>query len=98
VARRAPLGWEVIDTMLIRRNTLAEALDELEARRLSGVATIVVSRPWWEALAAKERDAFRRRAADVGVALRADDAMSGHFVELRGDDEATPPLSSEHPT
>jgi hypothetical protein len=85
--------------MLIRRETLAQALDELETHTLPSVTTIVVSRSWWEALGAKEQDAYRRRSAAAGVALRADDAMSSHFVELRDDDdETTPPLSTEHPT
>jgi hypothetical protein len=92
------LGQEVIAPMLARRDTLTQALDELEARSLSGVATIIVSRRWWETLAAKEQDAFRSRAEHAGVDLRADDAMVGHYVELRGGEESPPPLSTEHPT
>jgi hypothetical protein len=82
--------------MIIRRDSLAQALDELEGRPPGGVSTIVVGRRWWEGLSRKEQDAFRRRADALGVGLSADDAMAGHFVELRGGEADA--LSTEHPT
>jgi hypothetical protein len=83
--------------MIIRRDSLGEALDELESGTLVGVVTLVVSLGWWDRLSIRERSTFRRRAVDVGVELRADSAMSGHFIELRGGDSG-PPLSTERRT
>jgi hypothetical protein len=82
--------------MIARRDTLEQALSEIEVKGLSGVSTIVVSRRWWTGLSARERDAYQSRAERTAVELRADDRLSSHFVELRGDQE-DPPLSSEHP-
>jgi len=82
--------------MLTRRDTLDQALGELEAHALTGASTVVVSRHWWDALSPNERDAYRRRADRVAVELRADDSLSTHFVEVRGGDEG-PPLSTERP-
>ena len=48
--------------MIIRRDTLEQALDEGEAQALSGASTIVVSRHWWDGLSAHEREAYRHRA------------------------------------
>jgi len=81
--------------MIARRDTLTEALDELQAGRLTGASIIVVSRSWWEALSVSERDVYRARAERVGVELRVDDVMTHHFVEVRGSDPE-PPLSTEH--
>jgi len=81
--------------MIIRRDTLSQALYELQVQTLRGASTIVVSRSWWGTLSASEQDAYRTRAERLGVELRVDDAMTSHFVEVRGDME--PPLSTEHP-
>jgi hypothetical protein len=83
--------------MIVRRDTLEQALGEVETHILSGAATVVISRGWWDTLSAKERDVYRGRAERAGVELRADDAISGHFVEVRGGTQ-DPPLSTEHPT
>jgi hypothetical protein len=80
--------------MITRRESLAQALDDVEAGTLVGVSTVVVSRGWWDALSMRERKTFRARARRAGVALRADTALSTHFVEARGGD-AGPPLSTE---
>jgi hypothetical protein len=80
--------------MITRRESLAQALDDVEAGTLAGVCTLVVSRSWWNALSLRDRKAFRTRAGRAGVTLRADSAMSVHFVEVRGDDSG-PPLSTE---
>jgi hypothetical protein len=82
--------------MVIRRDTLEQALGEIEAHALTGVSTVVVNRHWWDALSARERYAYRERAERAAVELRADDSLSRHFVEVRGGDEG-PPLSSERP-
>jgi hypothetical protein len=82
--------------MIVRRDTLEQALGELEAHTLEGASTVVVSRDWWDSLSAHEREAYRGRAERTSVALRADDSLSSHFVEVRGGDEG-PPLSTEHP-
>jgi hypothetical protein len=82
--------------VIIRRDTLEQALDQLEAGALAGAATLVVSRAWWDSLSPNEQDRYRVRAARAGVDLRADATMSSHFVEVCGEDIG-PPLSSEHP-
>ena len=82
--------------MIIRRDTLSQALDELQAGALKGAAIIVVSRSWWEALSVNERDVYRARAERIGIELRVDDVMTSHFVEVRAGD-TEPPLSTEHP-
>jgi len=81
--------------LIARRDTLSQALDELEAGALAGASIIVVSRDAWDALSAHEREAYLTRAERIGIELSADEAMSSHFVELRGGDDA-PPLSTEH--
>jgi hypothetical protein len=80
--------------MITRRESLMQALDDVEAGTLVGVSTVVVSRSWWDALSMRERKTFRARAGRAGVKLRADSAMKAHFVEARGGD-AGPPLSTE---
>jgi len=81
--------------MITRRDNLEQALGEVEAHTLEGVRTIVVSRQWWSRLAPGEQEAYRHRAERVAVELRADEAISQHFVEVRGADEG--PLSTERP-
>ncbi len=80
--------------MITRRESLTQALDDLEAGTLAGVSTLVVSRQWWDSLSMRERSSFRKRAGKVGVNLWADAVMSAHFVEAR-DNDAGPPLSTE---
>jgi hypothetical protein len=80
--------------MITQRESLTQAFEELEAGTLAGVATLVVSSRWWKGLSVSERNAFRVRADRAGIELRADSAMSGHFVEARGGN-AGPPLSTE---
>jgi hypothetical protein len=82
--------------VITRRDTLDQALVDVETQALSGASTVVVSRRWWDALSARERETYRTRADRARVELRADDSMSGHFVEIRGGDEG-PPLSTERP-
>ena len=82
--------------MIVHRDTLLQALDEIRAGTLSGAVTIIMSRSWWEALSINEQNTYRSQAEGAGVELRVDDLMSSHFVEVRGDD-AEPPLSTEHP-
>jgi hypothetical protein len=76
-----------------RRNSLQQALGDLEAGVLENVAAIVVNRGWWEALAGDVQDSYYKRCAQRGVELRADSRLSPHFVEVIGESE--PPLSTE---
>ncbi len=80
--------------MIVRRESLTQALDDLEAGTLAGISTVIVSRRWWDTLSLRERSTFRSRASRAGVTLRADTAMSGHFVEARDSGDG-PPLSTE---
>jgi hypothetical protein len=82
--------------MITRRDTLDEALSQIQAGTLTGASTVVVSRAWWEQLSPGERNDYRMRAERTAIELRADHMMSGHFVEVRGGDEG-PPLVSENP-
>jgi hypothetical protein len=80
--------------MIKRRTTLDEALLEIESGTLSGVTAIVVNRDWWQELTLKSQSGFRQRCTKSGVVLRADSALSRHFVELASDTRE-PPLSTE---
>ena len=80
--------------MIRRRTTLDEALGEIEAGTLDGVSAIVVNGSWWKELSKAVQGAFRARCERSGVQLRADDALSRHFVELASD-PSEPPLSTE---
>jgi hypothetical protein len=82
--------------MIDRRDTLAQALADISTGSLGRAATVVVSQAWWGRLSTREQDAYRVRAEEAGVRIAADEAMSGHYVEIR--DDAGPPLSSERPT
>lgn len=80
--------------MIKRRTTLQEALGEIESGVLSGVTAIVVSRDWWQEQSRYSQNEYRRRCTRTGVDLRADTALSRHFVELASD-PTQPPLSTE---
>jgi hypothetical protein len=82
--------------MIVRRDSLTQALSEVESQTLSGASIIVVSRPWWDSLSTREQSGFRSRAEQSAIELRLDQAISPHFVEVRGSDEG-PPLSTERP-
>jgi hypothetical protein len=82
--------------MIERRDSLAQALRDVEARSLTDVSTIVVSQPWWDTLSRNERNAYQSRADRANVELRVDQFLSQHFVEVRGGEDG-PPLSSERP-
>jgi hypothetical protein len=82
--------------MITHRESLSQALDDVEAGALADVSTLVVNRCWWDALSPNERSRYQSHAQRLGVALRADVAMSSHLVEARSGD-AGPPLSTEQP-
>ena len=82
--------------MIVRRDSLTQALSEVDSQMLRGASIIVVSRPWWDTLSAGEQSGFRSRAARSAVELRVDQVLSSHFVEVRGSEEG-PPLSTESP-
>jgi hypothetical protein len=83
--------------VIARRDSLTQALADIEAGTLAGASTIVMSSDWWHQTPAQEQDRYRARAERAGVRLHADASMSRHFVEIR-DDEGGLSLSSEHPT
>jgi hypothetical protein len=82
--------------MVTYRQSLSEALGDIEAGAIARASTVVVSRRWWDRLSSDERDRYRAHATRLGLALRADGAISSNLVEVRGG-EGGPPLSSEHP-
>lgn len=82
--------------MVTRRDNLEAALAEIEAGRLARSSTIVVSLGWWTGLSIAEQEAYRLRSDRARVKLVADDAISSHYVEIRGADEG-PPMSTERP-
>jgi hypothetical protein len=88
-----PLRCPIVIT---RRDTLEEALGDIEADRLTGVLTIVVNLQWWTGLSVAEQEAYRLRADRAHIELVADDELSSHYVEVRGTDEG-PSLSTERP-
>jgi hypothetical protein len=82
--------------LITRLDNLEAALAEIEAGRLPGASTIVVNLGWWTGLSVAEQEAYRLRSDRARVELVADDALSSHYVEIRGTDEG-PPMSSERP-
>lgn len=80
--------------LITRRDTLEEALAAIEADRLTGASTVVVNLQWWTALSIAEQEDYRLRADRARIELVADDALSSHYVEVRGTDDG-PPLSTE---
>ena len=82
--------------MIARCDSLEQALGDIEADKLPGASTVVVNLLWWTGLSTAEQEAYRLRADRSRVELIADDAISSHYVEVRGSDDG-PPLSSEHP-
>lgn len=80
--------------MIRRRDSLEATLHEIEDGGLEGVSVIVVNRAWWDELPGADRRTLQTRSASLGVALRADDRLSRHFVEL-GSGPVAPRLSSE---
>jgi hypothetical protein len=80
--------------MIRRRTTLQDALQEIESDVLNGVKAIVVNGEWWQSLSTTAQSDYRRRCEKLGIVLRADAAISRHFVELASD-PAESPLSTE---
>ena len=83
--------------MILRRDTLDDALGEIEADRLTGASSIVVNLQWWTGLSIAEQEDYRLRADRAQIELVADDALSSHYVEVRGVYDEGPPLSTERP-
>lgn len=82
--------------MIVRRDSLEQALSDVETETLAGASTIVVNLDWWNGLSVAERESYQDRAERAAVELLADDSLSRHYVEVRGGDQG-PRLSSEHP-
>jgi hypothetical protein len=81
--------------MIRRYPTLDDALRDIEGGTLQGVTAITMNREWWQTLPIGAQTEYRRRCARAGVELRADQALSRHFVELV-DGKGDSPLDSEH--
>jgi hypothetical protein len=80
--------------MIKRRTTLSDALHEIESGVLDGVTAIVVNSEWWQLQSRQQQAEYRDRCEKHRVQLRADSALSRHFVELASDSRE-PPLSTE---
>ena len=83
--------------VIVRRDSLDQALAEVESGRLADTSSIVFGRSWWEELPKSQQSAFRRRAKQARVSLRSDSLMKNHFVEIRGTSRSDVGLSSEQP-
>jgi hypothetical protein len=82
--------------VITRHDNLEQALGAIEGRRQGETSTIVVNLRWWGALSSAAQEDYRLRAERAGAELVADDALSSHYVEVRGADDG-PPLSTERP-
>ena len=94
---RGKSGKEPNRPDIIRRDSLSEALAEMERGGLRGASSIVFSREWWATLPRQEQAALRARAKKVRVSLRSDSLLSNHFVEVRGPTRSHHALSTERP-
>ena len=77
----------------MQSDNLEEALDEIEADRVTGATTSVVNLQWWMRLPIAEQDEYRLRADRARIELVTDDALSSRCIEVRGVNEG-PPLST----
>lgn len=66
-----------------RRETLDQALGEIERGDLRDAASIVFCVVWWKELTSAQRNGYRQRARRARVTLRSDRLMNRHFVEVR---------------
>jgi hypothetical protein len=79
-----------------RRDSLQEALAEIEQGGLAGVLAVVVSRAWWDSVSSRDQRSYGRRCAERRIELRVDDRMCRHFVEVI-DGPGERRLSTERP-
>jgi hypothetical protein len=82
--------------VITRRDSLEEALGEIEADRLGGASTIIVNLQWWTGLSTAEQESYRLRSDRAQIALVADDRLSSNCVEVRGVDEGHSAPVSRH--
>jgi hypothetical protein len=87
-------GWRTL--VIARCDNLETALADIEADRITGATTVVVNLHWWTGLSVAQQEAYKLRADRDRIALVADDALSSHYVEIRGVGEG-PPMSTERP-
>lgn len=90
-----PVVTQTSGSAIQRRDSLDEALSDIERGRLAGTSAIVFGRQWWEELPTADRAAFRKRARKARVSLRSDSMLSKHFVEVRGPSRSEQGLSTE---
>jgi CheY-like chemotaxis protein len=69
---------------MLRRDSLESTLSELESGKLRNASAVVFSRTWWDGLGRTTQNRFFKRAKKVGVRLKSDSMLGGHFVEVRG--------------
>ena len=69
---------------MLRRDSLDSTLGELEAGKLGNASAVVFSRTWWDSLGRATQNTYFKRAKKVGVRLKSDSMLGGHFVEVRG--------------
>lgn len=74
----------VTRSVVARRDSLEDALLDLEQGSLKGTSSIVFGRGWWIQLSPIQQSGYRKRARKAGVNLRSDSLLSDHFVEVRG--------------
>lgn len=67
-----------------RRESLEDALRDIERGTLAERSCIVFGREWWQSLSSAERMSYRRRAKSLHVSLRSDSDIGEHYVEVRG--------------
>lgn len=67
-----------------RRDTLDQALGDIERDGQNGTLSIVFGAVWWNELTIAQRNAYRQRAIRARVGLRSDRLMNRHFVEVHG--------------
>jgi CheY-like chemotaxis protein len=92
-----PTVTQTSTSAIQRRDSLDDALKELERGVLRGTSAIVFGRQWWETLPRAEQTEYRRRARKAKVSLRSDTMIGQHFVEVRGPSRPEQALSTERP-
>lgn len=83
--------------LIDRRDSLDQALGQVERGAISDVSCIVFGRSWWEGIPREHQRRFRQRARAIHVSLRSDSRMANHFVEVRRRERTDVGLSTERP-
>jgi hypothetical protein len=82
--------------MITRRDSLTNALRDVQQGALDGASAVVVNEDEWNGFSASAQRQHLDHAAKLGLAIRTDRRLGTHFVEvLHGPSDR--PLSSESP-